>query len=101
MYTYLRCVKGDNLKFSVYLTDVYGYAYTLQTGDFLTFKVKENIWDTESLISEDFTQLNIEIDSIDLDEGTYCFEVSLTYANGEVSTFVTAARSRLIIEEKL
>ena len=97
----LYCIKGDTLKFVVDLKDVLGNVYNLKTGEFITFKVKQNPWDEDTLIEVESTSKTITVDPVELEVGSYNFELSITYDDGEVYTFIPASRSRLNVDAQL
>lgn len=86
--------RGDTIKIQVELKyKTTGEAYTPQTGDSIRFAVKKYFSDPTLLIEKEVpidTQL-LTIDPEDtksLTFGTYCFDMQLTFANGDVDTFI-------------
>ena len=97
----LHCVKGDELKFFINLTDVDGNPYELGAEEVLTFKVKEHLYDTDVSLEAITSTKDFYIDEVTLEPASYYFEVSITFAGGTQLTIIPAATSRLNIEEGL
>ena len=97
----LHCVKGDELKFFINLTDVDGNPYELGAEEVLTFKVKEHLYDTTVALEVESDSPQFYIEEITLEAGSYYFEVSITLAGSTILTVIPAARSRLNVSEEL
>lgn len=70
-----------------------GESYTPQEGDVIRFGLKQNIKDTSCLIEKtipnDTLMLHLEPgDTANLPFGKYVYDMELTFANGDVDTFI-------------
>lgn len=87
--------RGDTLRFKLELT-----GYTPATGDEIKFGVKESYDDTTCLIEKTIPLNTMELhltpsDTEDLDFGTYVWDCQITFANGDVYTFITKAKLKI------
>lgn len=101
--TTIRMTRGDTLK--VYVTPSYkdGTPYEPIQGDRIRFALKHKIDDEEPIILRE-----IPIDTLllhvlpeetkGLSYGTYVYDIEITYANGDVDTFITKAPFKLTEE---
>ena len=99
--TNIFLTRGDTLLLQLELKDIEGNAYTPQPGDVITFALKHNrlnakrtdYYDQEPLITKTISNdtLILELaptDTKELEFGEYAYEVSITFANGRVDTFI-------------
>lgn len=89
--TTIIMTRGDTMKIHFSLGD-----YIPKEGDVIKFGMKKDFCDSECLIEKvipnDTTILQIEHDDTkDLDFGTYVYDCEITFANGEVNTFISKA----------
>lgn len=92
--TTIEMTRGDTLRFRFELD------YEPQDGDVIKFGVKESYDDTECLIEKvipnDGLELHLEpSDTKDLEYGTYVWDAQITFANGDVNTFITKAKFKI------
>jgi hypothetical protein len=96
--------KGDTLRVQLSLTDCEGYKYIPDEGDRIRFAMKKNYSDQEPLILK-----QIPIDSLLLTlnpddtknleaPASYVYDIEITYANGDVDTFIDKAKLMLTQE---
>ena len=100
--TSITLTKGDSF-YSVITLKRGENTYTPQEGDVITFGVKKSEFDTTALISKivpnDTLLLYIApSDTKQLQTGTYVYDLELTYANGDVDTFINKAKFNLAAE---
>ena len=86
-------VRGDTLRTEVGLTTEDGEEYVPQEGDVISFAAKRYYQDKNTVISKaistDTLLLGLDPqDTKSLDFGPYYYEVQITYANGDVDTFI-------------
>lgn len=95
--------RGDTGKFEVVMEDSTGTKYMPQEGDVVRFMMKKN-YSQEAVIIEkeipnDTLMLELEPeDTKELPFGIYVYDIELTYANGDVDTFI---KGRLVIGEEV
>ena len=102
--TTIRMTKGDTLRVLLALTDCEGYKYLPDEDDRIRFAMKKNYSDPEPLILKQIPTesllltLNPE-DTKNLEApGTYVYDIEITYANGDVDTFIDKAKLMLTQE---
>lgn len=100
--TTITLTKGDSFYCSIELKQN-GQAYTPQEGDVITFGLKKKEFDTTALITKvvpnDTLLLYITPnDTKQLQTGVYVYDLELTYANGDVDTFINKAELNLVAE---
>ena len=103
--TTITMTRGDTLRVTLELKDKdTGDAYVPQEGDQIRFAMKKTYDDPEPLIYKD-----IPIDSLELvlnpedtkslpQPSSYKYDIQITYANGDVDTFITKADLKLTEE---
>lgn len=100
----ITMTRGDTLIAEVFITDSHGDPYYPESGDSIRFALKRPIMtsgnkeykDREPLIVKTIpiNTMILQIDPVDtkpLDFGKYVYDIELTYANGNVDTFITTA----------
>ena len=102
--TTITLTKGDTFKSYVRLFDKENNEYIPVAGDSVRFAAKKKYKDAECVIF-----INIPIETMllhipptatkELAVGTYCYDIQLTYANGDVDTFID--RAQLILTEEV
>ena len=100
--TKITMTRGDTVRIQVAI-DIDGEEYTPQEGDVVRFAAKKAWTDDEPCIlitiPNDTLVLTIEPnDTKQLEFGAYNYDLQITFANGDVATFVTKAK--LKIEEE-
>ncbi len=102
--TDITMTRGDTLKVFVQITDADGYDYTPLTGDVIRFAMKKKYSDTYPILikeiptdtlllhlkPEDTKKLSMPQD--------YVYDIQLTHENGDVDTFISNAKIRIIEE---
>lgn len=100
--TKITMTRGDTVRIQVAI-DIDGEEYTPQEGDVVRFAAKKAWTDEEPCIlitiPNDTLILTIEPNNTkELEFGAYNYDLQITFANGDVATFVTKAK--LKIEEE-
>ena len=100
--TKITMTRGDTVRIQVAI-DIDGEEYTPEVGDVVRFAAKKAWTDEEPCIlitiPNDTLVLTIEPnDTKQLEFGAYNYDLQITFANGDVATFVTKAK--LKIEEE-
>lgn len=102
--TTIKMTRGDTLRLWLNLKDAEGYPYIPDEGDSIRFAMKAQYEDDVPLIVK-----NIPIDSLlltldpedtkDLEQpSVYVYDIEITYANGDVDTFIHKAKLKLTEE---
>lgn len=91
--TNITFTRGDTFRVAIDITDADGNIFTPSDGDIIRFAMKKYYSDTECLIEKvipnDTLILELEpSDTKNLDCGRYVYDIELTYANGDVDTFI-------------
>lgn len=99
----ITLTKGDTFKTYVNPVDENGYFYAPKTGDVVRFALKKSYKDDTCLIKKtipnDTLLLHLEpSDTKNLEVGPYVYDIELTYANGDVDTFIDRAKFKLTEE---
>lgn len=102
--TTITLTRGDSFKATVQMIDENGESYIPQEGDKIRFAVKRRYTDTKTIISKVIPNdtLLLELEPKDTEAfkfGSYVYDIQLTYANGEVDTFIDKAT--LVISEEV
>lgn len=100
--TKITMTRGDTVRIQVAI-NIGGEEYTPEVGDVVRFAAKKAWTDDEPCIlitiPNDTLILTIEPnDTKELEFGAYNYDLQITFANGDVATFVTKAK--LKIEEE-
>lgn len=95
--------RGDTLKVKVNLSNKDGTPYTPQEGDTIRFACKQDYGEYPLLIRKevptDTMLLKLEpSDTKELSFGDYVYDIEITFANGDVDTFVDRGTLRLTEE---
>ena len=109
--TAIKLTRGDSFYAEVGIKNASGTAYVLQEGDKVRFYLKRNVMtpaqaeyaDKRPLVTKtipnDTLILHIEPDDTkNLAFGEYVYDLELTYANGDVDTFINNAPFALLAE---
>lgn len=91
----IRLTRGDSLYIQIALTKD-GESYTPEEGDSIRFAMKKHYLDDSALITKsvplDTMTLHLEpSDTKDLDFGKYVYDLEITFADGDVDTFINEA----------
>ena len=101
--TDIELTRGDTFKRTLVLTDAEGNPFTPAEGDAIRFALKKKVKDETVLINKVIPndtlvlKLNPE-DTKELPFGDYVYDIQITYANGEVDTFITVSKFKLTEE---
>ena len=101
--TSITLTRGDTFKRTLVLTDSEGNPFTPETGDEIRFALKRRVKDEEVLINKIIPNdtLMLKLDPEDTKElpfGRYCYDIQITYQNGDVDTFITVSSFELTEE---
>ena len=101
--TNITFTKGDTLKATVTMTKPDGSVYTPQAGDVIRFAMKKEYTDSSpsvvKIIPNDTLLLKLDPeDTKGLPARKYVYDIQLTYANGDVDTFIDRASLTLTEE---
>lgn len=99
----ITMTRGDSLVLTVGITQPDGTAYEVQEGDVVRFAMKKRYTDAEPLITKIIPHDTMELylrpeDTKELAFGSYVYDMQLTYANGDVDTFIDQASLTLTKE---
>ena len=88
--------RGDTFRAKIRLVNRAGESYTPQTGDVITFAAMQKYDDAVPLIEKTIDNDSMELvldpaDTSALPYGSYVYDMDLTYANGDVDTFIDKA----------
>lgn len=102
--TTIAMTRGDTVKLQLELVDSNGDIYTPMDGDVIRFAMKEDYNDAEPLLLKVIPndtlilKLNPE-DTKNLPQpSSYVYDIQITYANGDVDTFIDKAKLKLTEE---
>lgn len=107
----ITMTRGDTLRANIAMTDADGNPYIPKDGDSIRFALKTSqlnstktdYADSEPLIVKSIPTDTLELkldpsDTKPLGFGTYVYDIEITYANGDVDTFITTAEFTLTPE---
>lgn len=103
--TTIKMTRGDTLRVQIGLTDQDSNSYEPHEGDRIRFAMKTAYSDSEPLLIKDIPIETLELvldpeDTKDLPQpSSYVYDIELTYANGDVDTFIDKAK--LMITEEV
>ena len=100
----ITLTKGDTLKATVSIVDSTGQAYTPQTGDVIRFAMKRDYTDESVLVTKTIPNDTLLLtlasaDTHSLEAGDYVYDIQITYANGDVDTFID--RGTMVLTEEV
>lgn len=95
--------KGDTFKATVVMKTEDGTEYAPESGDVVRFAMKQGYEDeqllVEKVIPNDTLLLKLDpIDTKNLEVGEYVYDIEITYANGDVDTFIDRGTLKLTEE---
>lgn len=101
--TTISMTRGDTLRVTVGIKRSDGSDYTPETGDVIRFAMKKHYQDSETLVRKiipnDTLMLYLQpSDTKSLRTGDYVYDIELTYASGDVDTFIANAKLTLLEE---
>lgn len=101
--TSITLTRGDTFKADIILTDSTGAPYVPDAGDEIRFAMKEDYCDSVpaivKVIPNDSLLLWLEPeDTKSLPIGKYVYDIQITFANGDVDTFINRASFTLAEE---
>ena len=101
--TTITLTKGDTFKATIGITTPDGNPYVLQEGDSIRFAMKQSYEDPTPLIVKqvDPASMLLKLEPAEtkgLETGTYVYDIQITYANGDVDTFIDRAKIKLTDE---
>ena len=101
--TNIMLTKGDTFKATVTMTKSDGSSYTPSAEDEVRFAMKKNYTDQTpavlKVIPNDSLLLKLDpADTKNLEVGKYVYDIQITYANGDVDTFIDRASITLTEE---
>lgn len=93
---HITMTRGDTFKATVTMETASGEIYAPAAGDVIRFAMKKKITDATALITKilDNSRLLLQLDPADtkqLPYGDYLYDIEITYASGEVDTFISKA----------
>lgn len=103
--TTIKLTRGDTLKILLNLQDSHGYTYCPNEGDQIRFAMKADYNDPEPLILKVIPNNTLMLtldpeDTKNLDApAAYVYDIEITYANGDVDTFIDKAK--LMLKEEV
>lgn len=100
--TSIELTRGDSLSLKVNITKD-GEEYIPEEGDSVRFALKKLITDDECLILKDIPTDTMVLhltpeDTKDLAYGSYIYDMQITFANGDVDTFITKSKFKITEE---
>ena len=101
--TTISMVRGDTAKIEIAINDSEGHEYAPVEGDVIRFAAKKSYYDEEpiiyKLIPNDTLLLWIEPqDTKNLPFGKYIYDIEITFADGDVDTFIANATLEILKE---
>ena len=102
--TTIKMTRGDTLRTQITMYDAQDQEYVPQDGDSIRFAMKRAYSDEEPLLVKiipNETQFLVldPADTKDLEApGTFVYDIQITFADGDVDTFVSKAKLKLLEE---
>lgn len=102
--TTIKMTRGDTLRAELTLKDEEGNVYTPIQGDVIRFAMKREYDDAEPIINRVIPNDTMELviypeDTKNLPQpSNYVYDIELTFANGDVDTFIDKAKLMLTEE---
>ena len=99
--TEITLTKGDSFYCQISLKKD-GQAYTPQEGDVISFCMKEHYWDEEAVIEKTVPNgtmvLYLSPEDTEVPVNEYVYDLQMTFANGDIDTFVNHAKFKIVPE---
>lgn len=102
--TTIKMTRGDTLRVLLDLQDESGNTYVPVAGDAIRFAMKRTYNDSTPLIIKEIPNNTLELvidpeDTKSLPQpSSYVYDIQITYANGDVDTFIDKAKLQLTEE---
>lgn len=102
--TTIKMTRGDTLRITLDLKDESGNEYTPADGDSIRFAMKRTYSESTPLIVKEIPNSTLELvldpeDTKNLTQpSSYVYDIEITYANGDVDTFIDKAKLQLTEE---
>ncbi len=102
--TTITATRGDTVKVQLELIDSEGNVYTPAASDVIRFAMKESYDDAEPILLKVIPNdtLILKLDPEDTKNlsqpSSYVYDLQITYANGDVDTFIDKAKFKLTEE---
>ena len=102
--TTIKMTRGDTLRAVLTLKDEEGNIYTPVVGDTIRFAMKKNYNDSSPILEIPIANDDLELwikpeDTKNLPQpSSYVYDIEITYANGDVDTFIEKAKLMLTEE---
>lgn len=102
--TTIKMTRGDTLRLTLTLTDEDGNVYTPLEGDHIRFAMKTSYNEATPILVKDIPNDTLQLvlnpeDTKHLPQPcTFVYDLEITYANGDVETFVDKAKLQLTEE---
>ena len=100
----ITLTKGDTLKATVTIVDSTGQEYSPEVGDVVRFAMKQDYTDAAPLVTKTIPNDTLLLtlasaDTHSLESGEYVYDIQITYANGDVDTFID--RGMIVLTEEV
>ncbi len=95
--TAIELTQGDSARIGISLTTKSGDSYTPQEGDVIRFYLKQNLKAAQTILDKEISAsvMQLELTAAEtkkLQPAQYVYDLELTKANGDVDTFINAAK---------
>ena len=92
--TTITMTRGDTLRLVVGIKNANGQTYTPAEGDVVRFALKHHYYDAQAAIKKTIPNDTLLLhlapaDTETLPAGEYVYDIELTYANGDIDTFIS------------
>ena len=97
----IQLTRGDTFRATLDITDSEGNTFNPSSGDVIRFAMKKQYSDDDPLIKKIIQNGLLQLDPQDtsgLPFGDYVYDIEITYANGDVDTFIERCRLKLTEE---
>ena len=99
----IMLTRGDSFYAEVGIYDAEGHAYEVQSGDVIKFGLKQSTKESTCLIEKTIDNNDLILylspeDTKELPFGNYVYDIEITFANGDVDTFINGASFQLKAE---
>ena len=99
----IMLTRGDSFYAEVGIYDAEGQAYEVQSGDVIKFGLKHSTKESTCLIKKTIDNNDLILylspeDTKELPFGNYVYDIEITFANGDVDTFINGASFQLKAE---
>lgn len=97
----ITLTRGDTFRADIVITNADGTQFNPGEEDTITFTMRQS-YSSAIVIQKTITDLVLEIlpeDTAELNYGSYVYDIELTYANGDVDTFIS--KGTLVLTEEV